>query len=151
MNKILSFILAAILFFIPVAAFCTAPDHVHSTDQFILGGRRMYLHEVTWEADDATGAIANITIPASDLKKYKGAYLYRVITDPGATSPTDDYDIVINDAYGYDIMEGALANRDEANTETVEVTIPVYGQLTAVFTNNSVNSATGKLILLFVW
>jgi hypothetical protein len=152
MNKrIISIITALILLLMPVLVIAAAPDHTHTVTKFMVGEKRMYLHEVTWTADDATAAIADVTIPASDLKNYQGYYLYRVITDPGATAPTDDYDIVLNDVYSFDVMEGALGNRDTANTETVEVSIPVYGQLTAVFTNNSVNSATGKIVFLFVW
>ena len=42
-----------------------------------------------------------------------------LITDPGATAPTDDYDITVTDEDGYDVLAGAGADRDTANTEQV--------------------------------
>jgi hypothetical protein len=39
------------------------------------------------------------------------------VTNPGATAPTDNYDIVVNDADGVDVAAGVLANRDTANSE----------------------------------
>lgn len=42
----------------------------------------------------------------------------KVVTNPGATAPTDNYDITLVDAEGHDVAEGALANRDTANTES---------------------------------
>jgi hypothetical protein len=40
-------------------------------------------------------------------------------TDPGATAPSDDYDITITDSDSIDVLAGAGANRDTANTEQV--------------------------------
>lgn len=80
-----------------------------------------------------------------------------VETDPGATAPTDNYDIALNDANGIDVMGGALADRDTANTEFaaplvngVEWMVPVVGVLQLAITNNSVNSATG-LVRIWYW
>lgn len=50
----------------------------------------------------------------------KGTYngeIIELVTDPGATAPTDNYDITINDADGNDVLAGAGADRDTANTE----------------------------------
>ena len=58
---------------------------------------------------------------ASDTTTYE--YTGRVvffITDPdGISAPTDNYDITITDEDGVDILAGAGANRDTANTEYV--------------------------------
>lgn len=153
MNKkrFLYFILVFLLFLSPVSIMAAAPAHTYTTYKFLDGNRHMYMIEISWQADDTDASIANFTIPTSTLEQYKGTFIYRVITDPGTTAPTAAYDIVINDIYGADIMSGSLADRSATATEFVEVTIPVYGQLTGVFTNNSVNSATGKVILIFVW
>jgi len=48
-----------------------------------------------------------------------GGIIYRLITNPGATAPTDDYDVTILDDDGYDVLMGAGADRDTANTEQV--------------------------------
>lgn len=37
----------------------------------------------------------------------------------GVAAPTDNYDLVLNDADGHDVLLGAGANRDTANTEHV--------------------------------
>ena len=50
---------------------------------------------------------------------YYTGELIRLITDPGATAPTDDYDVAINDDDGFDVLLGAGANRDTVNTEQV--------------------------------
>ena len=51
-----------------------------------------------------------------------GVYTGKVIalvTDPGSTAPTDNWDLVINDDESIDVLAGAGANRDTANTEQV--------------------------------
>lgn len=45
--------------------------------------------------------------------------ILRITTDPGATAPTANYDVVINDADGIDIAMGFLANRHTTNSESV--------------------------------
>ena len=46
-------------------------------------------------------------------------YLVKVITDPGATAPTADYDITLVDEYGFDAAGGALADRHTSTTQAV--------------------------------
>ena len=46
-------------------------------------------------------------------------WLVRVVTNPGATAPTDDYDITLIDEDGLDSAQSLLLNRDTANTEAV--------------------------------
>lgn len=77
-----------------------------------------------------------------------------------AHRPTDDYDIEILDALGLDKMGGALANRDQNNTEEAAPKITagaasapgcryITGALTFSLTNNSVNAAAGTVTLYF--
>lgn len=86
----------------------------------------------------------------------KGYYLYTAETDPGSTGPTDNYDIAINDANSLDIAGTKLANRDQSTTELVNVGTATFGYpivrgpLSIAITGNSVNSATGTIILVFV-
>lgn len=79
-----------------------------------------------------------------------------VETDPGTTAPTDNYDITITDSKTCDIMGGALANRDTANTErayalsgSVVVAAPTTGILTIRVTSgsNQVKNATVRLYI----
>lgn len=43
--------------------------------------------------------------------------IMRVVTDPGATAPTDNYDLTLPDEFGLDLLAGQGANRDTANSE----------------------------------
>lgn len=79
-------------------------------------------------------------------------------TNPGTPAPTDNYDITLTDAESVDRLQGVGANRDTATTETA---IPVYSGstvhpivsrsdvLTLAIANNAVNSAQGRVILLY--
>lgn len=49
---------------------------------------------------------------------YSGEVI-RLVTDPGATAPTDNYDVMVYDEDNTDILMGAGANRDTADTEQV--------------------------------
>lgn len=116
---------------------------------------------ITWSwtaAADGSVTGANLTVSATNLEKIKGWFLYAMETNPGSTAPTDDYDIVVNDADGLDILGGVGANRDTANTEKV---LPMIGgtatpvpidttSLVLAITNNAVNAATGTVKLCFV-
>lgn len=84
----------------------------------------------TWTSSDA-GAASLVTV-----RGYYGQVM-ALLTDPGATAPTDNYDIVITDPDGYDVMQGAAANRDTANTEIAvpTATSVAFGPLTIAITN----------------
>ena len=59
-------------------------------------------------------------------------------TDPGATAPADNYDVVVNDANGIDVLAGGGADRDTANTEFVQGTslgMVANSKLTLAVTN----------------
>lgn len=106
--------------------------------------------QVDWVADAADGSV-----PATALPAFEGRIL-ALTTNPGATAPTDNYDITLVDAEGADRLQGVGANRDTANTEQVPVvysgsTIPPVVDadevLTFTLANNSVNSALGRAII----
>ena len=74
-----------------------------------------------WTTDSANAAIVDSTT-AGEVNKTPGKYggiIYRLVTNPGATAPTDNYDVTILDDDGYDVLMGAGADRDTANTEQV--------------------------------
>jgi hypothetical protein len=84
----------------------------------------------TWtSATDGSGSLASAF-------SYYGEVL-ALVTDPGATAPTDNYDLTFPDVEGYDVMQGAGANRDTANTETAVPTTrsPVFGKVTFTLAN----------------
>ena len=73
--------------------------------------------KITWSwTSDGSGDADAIT-----TKGYSGEIIL-LTTDPGATAPTDNYDVVVLDADGEDVLLGAGANRDLANTESVQKT-----------------------------
>ena len=83
----------------------------------------------------------------------RGGVTY-VVTDPGATAPQDNYDIILHDGSfdGCDIMGGELSNRDSA---TAEQAMPkmgsaygfryVTGKPVLEITGNNVNGAVGEI------
>ena len=67
----------------------------------------------TWLCDASGDADGQTT------EVYTGA-IRRLVTNPDdSDAPTDNYDIVVNDEDGNDVLMGAGANRDTANTEQV--------------------------------
>jgi hypothetical protein len=128
---------------------------ITSDNIFIDQGVARKVVTLSWIGDSGNGTIPTITIDANTYK-ITGWYLYSVETNPGSVAPTDDYDIVINDADGLDIVGGLLANRDVTNTELILVGTATHGypvvrsDLSVVWSNQAVHSATGTLILTFV-
>lgn len=101
----------------------------------------------TWVADDANGSVPN-----AQTSEVVTGYVMLGVTNPGATAPTDNYDITVLDEDGVDVFGGELTNRDTANSEQATPLVgSAYGprfvnsKLTMALANNSVNSATGAL------
>lgn len=96
-----------------------------------------------------TADAADASYPETVLATKISGKLLALETNPGATAPTDNYDIALDDAEGHDVLEGKGANRDTANTEKVSAVRGVgeYSEvaksdvLTFKITNNLVNSA----------
>lgn len=63
---------------------------------------------LAWTSDGSGAATQAITLRGTIL---------RVVTNPGATAPTDNYDLTAPDADGVDVFGGQGANRDTANSE----------------------------------
>lgn len=103
------------------------------------------------------GDAANGTVPVLSIPLY--GYLLKVVTNPGSTAPTDNWDIALQDPAdsALDAAAGKLVDRDTTTTEQVYPV--VSGAVTPIFlagtyglavTGNSVNSATGDIILYLV-
>lgn len=110
---------------------------------------------IDWKA--ATGnSVADTAFDSTDLIDILGRYCVLGVTDPGTPSPTDNYDITIEDEYGVDIFGGKLTNR---HTTTAQQETPLIGGdyggrlcaggLTFKLANNAVSLAKGKCILYF--
>lgn len=111
----------------------------------------------SWVGDASNGTVPSTATNAAITAAIAGWYVYAIETDPGSVAPTTLYDIVINDASGFDIAGGQLANRSATATERVipklDATASLYGgqlidsALTLVITGQSVVSATGTVKL----
>lgn len=127
-----------------------------STRPYSQGGQTLYVGviQIDWVADASAATVPNTNIPIS-------GYVTKVITNPGSTAPTANYDIAFGDPEDttLDALAGALANRHTSNTEQVYplvagspgtvTSVPPFLQGTYQFqlTNNAVNSATGRVLL----
>lgn len=97
-----------------------------------------------WVSDDTTGAVSGTT-----THSYSGRFI-GLITDPGATAPTADYDITVTDTDGVDLLLGAGIDRHTSNTEFVaEASMAgvAHSKLTFNVTNAG-NSKVGDIYLL---
>jgi len=118
--------------------------------QTLQAGGSINVLQMVWTTDSS----GNFT--ATDTAYPIEGYLMLVETDPSATAPTADYDIVLNDANGIDVMGGALGDRSATATELTMpllngnyTMLPVPGTLTMDVTNAG-NSKSGTIRIYFV-
>lgn len=133
-----------------LAAPLGAAGTVTQTHQRV-GNIRKAIFTVTADAADAS-------VPATAISVKIEGRLVQLITDPGATAPTDNYDITLVDGNGLDVLQGVGANRDTTNTEAAAIVFagtsinPVVDEtdtLTLTIANNLVNSATLTVTLVY--
>jgi hypothetical protein len=107
---------------------------------------------IAWTAHtDGTFTTASVAL---------SGYLIKVVTNPGSTAPTANYDITLTDPDGSDLdaAAGTLANRHTTATECVypvgtsgaATPILLCGTYGVAIANNSVNAATGTIIFYLV-
>ncbi len=106
--------------------------------------------KVAWTSDDAAGTFTATT------KIISGALLVG-ITDPGATAPTDNYDVTIKDDEGLDVLgncDDDLVDRDTANSERVDFIVataaggrPVVNSKLTIAGAACGNAKTGQVII----
>lgn len=72
--------------------------------------------KMAWTSDASGNVSANLTAK----KNWCGKIVGLVTVPSGVAAPTDDYDVQVKDADGVDVLLGAGANRDTANTEMVQ-------------------------------
>ena len=106
--------------------------------------------KVTWAwTSAADGSVGAAAVSTTTTNAYSGK-IEMLVTDPGATAPTDNWDLVISDEDGTDVLAGAGANRDTANTEQVlaaSVGIVANDTLTMLVTN----AGSGKTGTVYVY
>ena len=125
----------------------------------IQGVKEFLTVTVDWLSDasgDASASTLNFNFMGLPITKtINGRELISCQTIPGATTPTDLYDIVVTDINGQDLFGGELANRSDTDTESafaydgsVFGSRAVEGALTVTVSNGG-NAKTGTAILLF--
>ena len=112
---------------------------------------------VTWTADSGNASVTSTNILALSDCQYTRGYITRIVTNPGATGPTDDLtDVTLLDADGVDVTGGALQNRDNTDSEIAYCLAPdgativypyVVDTLTLAVANNAVNSAVQAVVI----
>lgn len=105
-----------------------------------------------------TADAAAATYPATTLTHKIDGKLLKLVTNPGAVQPTDNYDITITDQNGIDVLQGVGANRDTLNSEeaaivysgtNVQPCVSFGDTLTLNVSGNSVNSAVTVIDLYY--
>lgn len=125
---------------------------LRDNDQKIIGKRLVI---------SATGDASDGTFPNTTLKKLRGYLQYPVITNPGSTAPTDNWDWAILDSVDStaDAAGGAGTDRDTTNTENAVATpsgsaTPYFfdgGNYTLTISGNSQASATLQIVMRFLF
>jgi hypothetical protein len=104
---------------------------------------------VQWDwTSDGSGDVSG-----TDTKVIAGVPL-RFATNPSATAPSANYDVVVNDADGIDLAAGNLANR---HTSTSEQFIPggdadpgaAFNGALSLVVSNAGDSKIGKLVMYY--
>ncbi len=102
----------------------------------------------TFTGDAATGSMVTVDVGVYNV----WGTLLAIGTNPGATAPTDNYDITLVDADGVDRLDGVGGNRDTATSERAPITgspwVARGESLTLTISNNSVASA---IIVVTIW
>ena len=103
-------------------------------------GRGITKYSFDWTSD----ASGNATCAVPNMQ----GWLVKLVTDPGATAPTDNYDITLVDENSIDALAGTGADRDTANTEQVytvatSAQTPIF--LSGAYTFTVANAGNAKV------
>jgi hypothetical protein len=144
------FILAAIMILWAGMVFGAGTSAITSVTPYANGWTKVL---VTFTADATDG-----TVPSLNILGFDNQWLCQIVTNPGTTGPTDNYDIYLK-YDGADLLGGAGVDRDTANTEIAypiidsvsgqRACVPVPGTLVFSLANNSVKSAVGTMEIHF--
>jgi hypothetical protein len=101
--------------------------------------------EWTSGTGDYAGAASGTTTAAFD------GQILALVTDPdGDDAPSDNYDITLTDADGIDVLWGAGADRDTANTEYVTSGLGYVANSKLTFTIASAGDAKEGVAYIYI-
>lgn len=112
-------------------------------EHYTLGHVRKIVATCVGDASDGS-------FPDTVLPSIEGRLLWLVTAANPQKSPTDDYDVTVEDQHGYDVLEGVGADRPEEVTvkapivfsgSAVHPCVDESDELTLKIANNSVASA----------
>ncbi len=89
-------------------------------------------NKITINCTTATGGTVSQEICAKFRETYPSypeqlqGFITRVVTNPGATAPTDDYDLTLLDEDGVDVLDSLGLNRDTATSEQLLPAVPIW-------------------------
>jgi hypothetical protein len=112
----------------------------------------------TCTADASNGSWPAVALSQSHIDRLTGFYLYKLIINPGATPPTDNWDFTITDSDGIDILGGSGSNMHTTNSAMIAPKLnsstyfaqPIYGALNLNISGNIVHSAVIVIKAIFV-
>jgi hypothetical protein len=101
--------------------------------------------KVAWVSGSGGEAAAGTTTVAYDGK----LELLTTVPSGGGTAPSDNYDVAVTDSDSVDVLAGAGADRDTANTEQVVAASlgAVAGSKLTITVTNAGNSKQGTAYL----
>lgn len=103
---------------------------------------------LSWTSDSVDGSVDGDTESIDGL-------IHRVVTNPSATAPDDNYNVYLRDSDGWDVLTSTVGaaqgeNRDETNTESIVLDPPaaVSGPLTLAI-DTAGNSKNGTITIYY--
>ena len=109
-----------------------------------LGKHKVRKITVSWTSDGSGDATQGVKIDGA---------IVRVVTNPGATAPTANYDVTLVGPDGEDLAAGELADRHTSTTEQVFLTnTPFHYSATEDVTVTIANAGASKVgtVVLYV-
>lgn len=115
-----------------------------------LGTSTTWALTMSWVGDPVTGSVP---LTAAKLPPEIGfGQGYRIVsaeTAPGAVAPTSNYNVMLTDSVGLDLLGGAAIGLSATAAQTFNgnSSAPIYGAFSLLITGNSMASAAGKIIV----
>ncbi len=138
-------------------ALAAGSSNTYSIAWDIYNNDRVAVITWNWVADDADGSVPDSSLSTIHATLLKFYFADMAETTPGGvTAPTALYDVTLVDTGDEDVYGGKMIDRSATDVETVLPAIdgclggrPIYTGLTMKVGGNSVNSATGKVVVIF--
>jgi len=111
-------------------------------------GNRKFTY--SFVADSGDGSVDAEVMNAKQVAELRhlGYYLWLMVTNPGTTAPTDDWDITVVDGDGVDMLNSQGTDRDTTNTEIEPLAVPFPVSTESITINISGNSVNSAIIVV---